>query len=43
LESLLKTIQNKYETQLGIKFSDFPNVIPSINNQDSTNDPLGIF
>jgi len=29
IEQLLKTIQNKYETQLGIKFSDYPNAIPT--------------
>lgn len=32
LESLLNTIQNKYETQLGINFDDFPNEIPQIES-----------
>lgn len=44
IKELLKTIQNKYETQLNINFSDFPDEIPLIggSSKGSENDPLGL-
>lgn len=38
IKSIAKNLGNKYETQLGIKFKDFPNVIPSLEqiNQGQT-------